>query len=257
MDRAAHPLWPQFLRVAAVISFVVSLFAFHPAVPEYSREPTWLATFLWTRFPAWNDPLPEVFIESQLHGDDPWVPVATAGCEKVLVAGRDGDEGVWPVPCYPAQLPDECRRTGGMCYANLKDHRYEFTPVRAPWAAPGKLRLDAVWPAAAVPHVRRLYEAWNWQGLPVRSDSLDVLRAAVGVSVLSLGSDEEFILVLRNLREGARLRLRPPRPMSGVLVDATTGRTLSSEHYDGTPGDLWNLDLPVGSDILLLAMRSQ
>jgi hypothetical protein len=255
-ERAAHGLWPRFLWTAAVASFLISLFAFHPAVPQNSREPTWLATFLWTRFPAWNNPLPEVFIESELQVADPWVPVSTAGCEKVLVAGRDGEESVWPVPCYPAQLPAECQPTGAMCYANLKDQRYEFTPVPARWAGAGKLRLDAVWPEDAVPHVRRLYEAWNWRSLRVGTASFDLLRAAVGVSVAPLGSEEQFILVLRNLRPGARLQLRPTKPMSGVLVDATTGRTLSSQHHNGTQGDFWNLELPPGFDILLLAMRA-
>lgn len=256
VERAAHGLWPRFLWTAAVASFLISLFAFHPAVPENSREPTSLATFLWTRFPAWNNPLPEVFIESELQVDEPWVPVSTAGCEKVLVAGRDGRESVWPVPCYPAPLPAECQPGGAMCYANLGHQRYEFTPVPARWAGPGRLRLDAVWPEDAVPHVRRLYEAWNWRSLSIGFESLDLLRAAVGVSVAPLGSEEQFILVLRNLRPGARLQLRPTRSISGVLVDAMTGRTLRSERYTGAPGDLWNLDLPADFDILLLAMRA-
>ena len=256
MERGARGLWPRFLWTTAIVSALISVFAFHPSVPQNSREPTWLATFLWTRFPAWNNPLPEVFIESELHVDDPWVPVSTAGCEKILVAGRDSDGGVWPVPCYPAPLPDECQLTGAMCYANLIDHRYEFAPVPAGWAGAGKLRLEAVWPGDAVPHVRRLYEAWNWRSLRVGFDSLDVLRAAVDVSVAPLGSEDQFILVLRDIGPGALLRLRPIGPMSGVLVDARTGRTLSSEHYNGPPGDLWSLDLPRGFDILLLAMRT-
>lgn len=256
MERGARGLWPRFLWTTAIVSALISVFAFHPSVPQNSREPTWLATFLWTRFPAWNNPLPEVFIESELHVDDPWVPVSTAGCEKILVAGRDSDGGVWPVPCYPAPLPDECQLTGAMCYANLIDHRYEFAPVPAGWAGAGKLRLEAVWPGDAVPHVRRLYEAWNWRSLRVGFDSLDVLRAAVDVSVAPLGSEDQFILVLRDIGPKALLRLRPIGPMSGVLVDARTGRTLSSEHYNGPPGDLWSLDLPRGFDILLLAMRT-
>jgi hypothetical protein len=201
-----------------------------------------------------NNPLPEVFIETELHVDEPRVPVATAGCEKVLVAGRDGDDGVWPIPCYPEPLPEECRVTGAMCYANLVRDRYEFSAVPAGRAVAGILRPAAVWPAEAVPHVRKLYEAWNWRSLRVGS-SRDVVRAAVEVSVVTLGSERQFIMVLSGAGPGAVVRLRPPGPMSGVLVDARTGRTLSAEHYDGSD-DLWSVDIPRGFDVLLLAMRA-
>ena len=38
------------------ISALVSVVAFHPSVPQNSREPTWLATFLWTRLPGLEQP---------------------------------------------------------------------------------------------------------------------------------------------------------------------------------------------------------
>jgi hypothetical protein len=253
-ERSALGSWRPFLWTTASVSALISVFAFHPSVPQNSREPTWLATLLWTRFPAVNNPLPEVFIETELHVDEPRVPVATAGCEKVLVAGRDGDDGVWPIPCYPEPLPEECRVTGAMCYANLVRDRYEFSAVPAGRAVAGILRPAAVWPAEAVPHVRKLYEAWNWRSLRVGS-SRDVVRAAVEVSVVTLGSERQFIMVLSGAGPGAVVRLRPPGPMSGVLVDARTGRTLSAEHYDGSD-DLWSVDIPRGFDVLLLAMRA-
>jgi hypothetical protein len=247
--------WQRFLWTAATVSALVSVFAFHPAVPQNSREPTWLAEFLWTRFPSWNNPLPEVFVETELHTEVPAVPAATAGCEKVLVAGRDNDAAVWPVPCYPAPLPEGCRRTGEMCYANLIDHQYEFARVPGTWRGGGELRLDAVWPADTLPHVRRLYESWNWPSLHFGPPGLSILRQAVAVTVTAIGSDERFILVLRDIRPAALVRFRPRSPMSGILIDARTGHTLRVEESRGPAGEPWDVTLPRGFDTLLLAMR--
>ena len=249
-------LWPRFLWGAAIVSALISVVPFHPSVPQNSREPTWLATLLWTRFPAWNNPLPEVFIETELHVDEPRVPVATSGCEKILLAGGDAETGVWPSPCYPAPVPPECQPAGALCYANLTDRRYEFVAVRGLSAGARAVRRDAVWPGKAVPHVRKFYEAWNWSTLHSGSAPLSVVSAAYRVSVESIGSDDHFILVLRNPEEGAVIRLRPTGPLHGVLVDALTGQTLRAEQYEGAPGGLMSVDLPRDYEILLLAMQN-
>jgi hypothetical protein len=246
-------LWSRFLWTAAVLSALISVFAFHPAVPQNSREPTWLATFLWTRHPAWNNPLPEVFIETQLQIDEPRVPVATSGCEKILVAGGDLEKGIWPTPCYPAPLPAECQVNGALCYANFTGRDYQFVPIRDATAGASAVRQDAVWPGSAVPHVRKLYDAWN--GREMGSGSLNVLRGADRVAVESLGSNERFILVLRDPREGAVVRLRSAQPLHGVLIDALSGQTIRSVDYDGDAG-LMTIDLPHDSRILILAMRA-
>jgi len=256
LERGGRGLWTKFLWSAAVASALISVVAFHPSVPQNSREPTWLATFLWTRFPGWNNPLPEVFIETELHVDEPLVPVATSGCEKILIAGGDSAAGIWPSPCYPASIPAECQPAGAMCYANLAGRRYEFVAVRGASVGAGALRRDAVWPGEAVPHVQRLYEAWNWPDLHTGSAPLSVVRGADHVSVESIGSEDHFILVLRDLSQGAVVRLRPPRSLRAVLVDAFTGQTLRAEHYDGGPGNLINIDLPHEFKILLLAAQT-
>ena len=248
--------WTRFLWGSAVLSALISVVAFHPSVPQNSREPTWLATFLWTRFPAWNNPLPEVFIETELQVDEPRVPVATAGCEKILVAGANADTGIWPVPCYPAPVPAECQRPGAMCYANLAGRRYEFVAVPDGVVEAGALRREAVWPGEAVPHARKLYEAWDWPALLSGSAPLGIVRAADRVSVDAIGSEDRFILVLRNLEQGAVVRLRPTGPLRGILVDGRTGQTLRAEQYDGAPGGLMSIDLPYGFEILLLAMQT-
>lgn len=254
LEQGGRGHWTRFLWTAASVSALVSVVAFHPAVPQNSREPTSIATFLWTRFPAWNNPLPEVFIETELHVEERLLPVATAGCEKVLVAGGDATAGVWPIPCYPAPVPIECQPAGALCYANLVARRYEFVTV-FDGGGTGSLRRGTVWPAQAVPHVRRLYDAWNWPDLRPGADPPNIVRGADKVAVSSVGSADRFILVLRNLQPGAVVRLRPPAPMRGILVDALTGQTLRAEEFDGGSG-MVNVDLPHEFQILLLALRT-
>ena len=255
LQRSGGIVWSRFLWTPSVISALISVFAFHPSVPQNSREPTWLATFLWTRFPAWNNPLPEVFIETQLQVDELRVPVATPGCEKILVAGGD-DRGVWPSPCYPASLPRECQTRGALCYANRVGSRYEFVRLQDVAAGVEGLRRDAVWPTEAVSYVRKLYDAWAWQDMHSGSIPLTIVREAAHVSMESVGSDDRFILVLRNPQPGAVIRLRPAAPMDGVLVDALTGGLVRAVEYRGAAGDLMNIDLPQQSEMLLLAMRA-
>jgi hypothetical protein len=238
--------WRWFLRASALASSLISIIAFRPSVPENSREPTLLATFFWTRLPAWNNPLPEVFSETELHVDDLWVPASTRGCEKILLGG--GEAG-WPVPCYPAVVPSACQ--GELCYANLVNGRYAFT--RAPGGGVGKLRTEAVWPVEAVPHVRRIYDAWDWRTLNAGAGDLGVVREAVGVSVVPVGSSDRFILILRDVRPAAVVRLRVGHQIRGVLIDVMTGRTLAAEVCDA--GETCAIDVPAGSRILLLAMR--
>jgi len=251
LERIGGRSWLRFLWGVALASALMSVIAFRPSVPQNSREPTWLATFLWTRLPAWNNPLPEVFIETQLQVDQMRVPVATSGCEKVLVATGDADGSAWPSPCYPAPLPAACQTAGSLCYANRAGRQYEFVPVRGAMVDVQALRRDAVWPASAVTQVRKLYDAWNWPSL--RSGSLSGVSAE-HVSLESLGSNDRFILVLRDPRDGAVVRLRPTRAMRGVLIDAITGDTLRVLQY-GEAGDLISIDLPRESKILLLAMQ--
>ena len=256
LDRGGRGLWTRFLWGAAVLSALISVIAFRPSVPQNSREPTWLATFLWTRFPAWNNPLPEVFMETELQVDEPRVPVATSGCEKILIAGGDSESGVWPSPCYPAPIPTECQPAGALCYANLSGRRYEFVPVRHASVGAAALRRDAVWPLETVPHVQRLYEAWNWPDMHSGSDPRSIVRGADHVWIEAIGSEDHFILVLRDLAPGAVVRLRPARPLQAILVDPFTGQTLRVEHYDGVAGNLVNTDLPHEFKLLVLAAQT-
>ncbi len=254
LKRIEGRLWPRFLWCTAVVSALISVAAFRPSVPQNSREPTWLATFLWTKLPAWNNPLPEVFIETELRVDDMRVPVATSGCEKVLVGGGDAEGSAWPSPCYPAPLPAECQAAGSLCYANRAGRQYEFVPVHRVSVNAQAVRRDAVWPAGAIPHVRKLYEAWNWPSL--HPGLLSVVTAIEKVSFESLGSNDRFILVLRDPRDGASVRLQSTRPMHGVLMDAVTGETLRVLQYD-EPGSASAIELPRDAKVLVLAMQQR
>jgi hypothetical protein len=252
LQRGRANWWRRFLWVSALVSALISVIAFQPSVPENSREPTALATFLWTRVPSLNNPVAEVFSETELHADDLFVPAATRGCEKVLVAAVDG-EGGWPVPCYPAPIPAMCQRPDALCYANRSKNGYDF--AIAPGGAAGKLRTDAVWPLETIAHVRRVYDAWDWRTLDFGSRDLTVLRQAAGVSVTAIGSDDRFILVLRNVSPAASLSLAPPRRLQGVLIDAISGRAVTTEDCAVQSGEACTVELPAGFRILLLAMR--
>jgi hypothetical protein len=248
-------VWGRFLRAGAVASFVVCLFAFHPGVPQHAHEPTLAADYLWTRHPGWDNPLPEVFVETMLQVEQPWLPVATGGCEKILLGGR-GDAGAWPIPCFPEPIPEACRVPGALCYANRTGARYDFVP------APGRrdrnylLRRDAVWPAGAVPHVRAFLHDWSWWTLTPVPAGVDALRAATDVHVSTLAGHGRFVFVLRDAGPDAALRLRLPGPMTGVLMDAETGLTLSGANYDGPAEGVWELPLPHTSDLMVLGLQS-
>jgi hypothetical protein len=253
LQQSGGRIWHRFLWTAAVLSAVISVFAFRPSVPQNSREPTWLATFLWTRVPALNNPLPEVFIETQLQVDEFQLPAATGGCEKILIAGTDLYTGVLPLPCYPAPVPAECQKAGVLCYANRTGRGYEFVPVQDEVTFAARVRRDAVWPNEVVGHVRQVYDAWDWRTM--RTGAFNVVRAVENVAIESLGSNERFILVLRSPRAGAVVRLRTADPLDGVLVDALTGQTIRTVHYDREAG-LITMNLPDDAKILLLALRS-
>jgi hypothetical protein len=245
--------WHRTLWTLAVTSALVSVFAFHPGVRQYGREPTWMANWLWTTHPGWQNPLPEIFAEVQLHDEFRQVPVTTSGCEKVLLGGSVKDSSAWPVSCYPAPVPEWCGLEAP-CYANFNGHGYDF--VRAPGtiADPYTFEPSRAWPLAAGPFIRRLYDNWNWPTLPFDAD-LSVVRQAVNVRVIAIGRDDRFILILRRARGTPALRLRPDSPMSGQLADPTSGEILRSLHVEPST-DPVSLDLPPGFDLLVLTLEA-
>jgi hypothetical protein len=256
---AAHGrrAWQLTAGFAAVSSAIISVVAFRPGVRENAREPTWLATWVWTKAPGWHNPVPETFIEALTGVERYAVPVSTPRCEKVLIAGYAADEGVWPIPCYPQAASVRCRTAGTLCYANRDGPRYDF--VRAP----GRPRIGApatqgwTWPTAAEPFVRQLYDGWGWHRLAMRPEGLAILEEAREVRVAALGGDDQFVLVVGDIGDEAALKFRPKaRALRGAFVDPLSGRTVEATAFTGEPGALWDVVVPQGYQLLLLAARS-
>lgn len=254
VHRAGGALWRRVLMAGAVVSAAASVVIFHPSVAENSREPTWLAEWVWTRAPAWSTPLPEIFAEAIAHQEQPMLPQTTAGCEKILTVGRDGD-GVWPVPCFPAEPPAWCLPRGAYCYANRTATGYDFV------AAPGRLRdaglIDRarVWPREAEPVVRQVFTDMGW--LDLEDDGLRThrLRSIHRVRARALAADDRLLVVFSQAEEGAVVSLRTPSGMTGRLLDARTGATLTAIRYDGPAFDLWDVPVPPDPPLTILVLR--
>ena len=244
--------WRTTMGVMAFASALVCVFAFHPAVPQNSREPTWLSTWLWTKHPRWYNPLPQIFIETHTRGEEPHVPITTPGCEKLLIGGGK-TTGVWPIPCYPQPIPDECR--GRYCYANLSGHDYLFVPPPGRDQGPGYLQADLAWPAEAEAHVRDLYRQWDWHSLVVHGSDRGWLRQARGVRVNTLAGPDRMLYVLRFLKPGAAMFFRPPGAVAGILFDPRTGQAIRDLEFRGAPGERWDVEIPADTEPLILALK--
>jgi len=120
-------LW---LRALAAASAAWSVVVFSPSLPERYLEPSAFASFLWQRSPGLDDPLAEVFAERVAGHESAWPPVATPGCEKILLAG-DGSSAAWPARCTSVELPEFCRPNGALCYANQTHAGYRFASAPA------------------------------------------------------------------------------------------------------------------------------
>ena len=245
--------WKAFLWSVATLSAVVSVFVFHPSVPDNGREPTLAANFLWTRHPGWNNPLPEIFSEVLRQREERSAPISTPGCEKVLLIGR-GDGSAFPVPCFPMPVPESCAKPGRLCYANRDGARYRF---ELPGGSPPHLegftyQPELAWPAGSEKHVRDVFTRAEWWTLKPRSSG--VLRYARDVHVFEFEGPRRFLFVLRAPGPNAELTLRLPSRMAAVLTDAETGHVVSTMSYDGTPFEPWNVRIPGGFKVLLLTL---
>jgi hypothetical protein len=98
---------------------------FPPSAPEAYLMPTRAASYVWSRWPNAENPIPEVFAERLRHRDGVNLLAATNDCQKVLVAG-----GEWPTGCMAVDVPPPCRSPGQLCYANRGvGGRYSFCPT--------------------------------------------------------------------------------------------------------------------------------
>lgn len=110
---------PWLMTAALMLVVAMSWYSFRPeAVDRGGGTPSMGATAIWTRWPGFEDPLPEVFAErvSGVDGEPP-VPIALTRCGKMLIRG-DGRNSWWPFPCEPRRAPAECTTLNALCYVN-------------------------------------------------------------------------------------------------------------------------------------------
>lgn len=259
--RELHAVAPQSLKtvmaVIAIISATASTFMFHPKHPDNYREPTWLAQTMWTRYPGWTNPLPEIFVDVVDPTGAENLPLATLGCTKVLLTGRGEAQGMWPVPCYPAEVTPECREPGVLCYANLDGAAYTFQPTQD---VQERFKFDPtrVWRRSAESAVRRVMDAVGWRDLrAVGGDSGSRLRQAVAIdAVHTFEGPDRLLAAIVGTHEGARLAFRLPMKMSGTFIDPDTGEETPAGAFDGAAGEIWQVPVPANKDVLLLVLRA-
>jgi hypothetical protein len=243
----------------AVLSLLVCLAAYHPTVADQAYRPSYATRRLWPTVPASVRPLPEVFSET-VRGDDAGihVPVALPGCEKVLMQGGSNQRAMWPVPCYPAQVPELCRRAGTLCYANRAPRGYTFDLVPRPAQTLVRYSSTETWDPRAEATARRLLDGADWPALKPGSASRvpPFVRSTEQVRrTWDLQSEHALVLVTRGTGPEARVLLRLPRQMEGPIVDGETGSEIGHAVFLGAPYELFELRLPETRGLLLVVLR--
>lgn len=243
----------------AVLSAASCLWAYRPSVPEKAYRPSWLSATLWTRLPALNNPLPEVFAETISHVDGKVaLPAALQGCEKALLLGSVR-RGIWPIPCYPSTtVPPECASAGSLCYANRQEQDYRYAKVRRSPGLYFEPDPGGAWSPEVEPLIRRLYDDAQWWTLRPGDafESARAVRLVAGVGQFwHFQSDRAVVLVARGIGDRAVVSVRLPKPMAGVLVDGVTGATIRELRVLTGPEERVDIALPPGHDVLLVVLR--
>jgi hypothetical protein len=249
--------WRRLLWATSVISAAVCCWAFNPSVAENSREPTWLADYLWNRHPGWSNPVPEVFSET-IVGQDSFfaaAPVATPGCQKILIAGRGPGMPMWPIPCPPAAMPSRCISPLTFCYANRVGQGYSFVVAPGRYD-PHKLRLRPAWPVQSEAYVKTVFSELDWRTLTFATSSPEVIRGIRQVGrVWTWLSPDRVLMVLEATGADPSITLRLNLPMTGRLLDVTSQRTVRELDTQGAMGPDWVILLPPTTSTLLLTLR--
>ncbi len=227
----AIPLFQEFDRVLgrrvvwmaapAVFSTALGVWAFHPARPEAADRPTRLASYLWTRHPSLDNPLPEIFAERLRGLDENWLPVATPGCEKVLLPGRGGRDSVWPMPCVPVTPPARCQAPGATCYANRTRTGYEFVSPSVSTPQVFRLSRSATWPISAEPFVADALASLAWWNMSPRQvgDPDSAIQSSRHVGhVVVWQAENRFFAFAVDVRPDAELVAQVAREMSGSFT---------------------------------------
>ena len=210
-----------WMTAPAIASAVLGVWTFNPARAEGAERPTRLASFLWTRHPSADNPLPEIFVERLRGLDENWLPAATAGCEKVLLPGRGGRDSVWPMPCVPATPPARCREPGAVCYANRTKTGYEFVSPRVSTPQVFRLARSVTWPRSAEPFVADALTALAWWNMSPRQagdpDGVILSSRHVG-HVVVWQAENRFFAFAVDVRPDAELVALVTREMNGSFT---------------------------------------
>lgn len=250
-----RPWLDRAFTTVVCLSAAWAIVDFHPKRPDETMVPTRLASALWSRFPAYDNPPAEIFAErlSPRHLEDPVLPTATPTCSKLLLLA-----GKWPVPCPPATVPDRCLREGQLCYANETPIGYDFVvlPPRKNLvhATPGRAWPDD--PAARM-RISRILKQLRWSELRRDPDAANgaYVRGSVGLrGIYVLQGPDRFCVFVGLSEPGAELRLRLPMPMDLTIVELQSGE----EHSVPLPRDvsgLLRVPISEGKDLLLVAAQ--
>ena len=118
----------RWFRALAAASMVWCAVTFAPRLPDNYLKPDALASTVWRRWPALDNPLAEIFAERVVGREPARPPVATSGCEKILLlADPKGVE--WPERCAQTRVRPRCSQPGALCYGNQVEDGYDFTPA--------------------------------------------------------------------------------------------------------------------------------
>lgn len=247
----ASPSAQRWLAPLALSSCAWCVVAFHPALPERYKAPTGAASLIWERWPRLDNPLPEVFAE-RVSGEEPGlIPVATASCSKILVAG-----GTWPVPCAPQPAPAACRSAESLCYANRAGDRYVFTEVTQGASYTFERQRQPTWGWSLQPgsDLQNVLGRLRWSALRRVTQSAPgaMVRASRNVAwTCALQSDVELFLYMARPQRDASVTLRLPGTMAGSMLDPDAGNEIGAIRIDPPPWDLTVLPVPPGKAVIL------
>ena len=241
------------------LSAVASIVVYAPSRPENHVEPTRLALLTWRRFPSLDNPAPETFIERMRGQDNEWfLPVATPGCEKILIAGRGPDAPIWPMPCPPVPIPPACRASHQLCYANRWGNGYSFVVMATPPEYVLKLAREEVWSPAEMSTLGPLLARLRWWELAFADRSVRVVRATDAVGkTFEYSAPDRLLVVFRDMSHGASVVLRPPLRMRGEFIDLESGASVAAAAFQGDPGSRWRLVVPREPKSVALVLEAE
>jgi hypothetical protein len=246
------------MMAIAALSAASSIVLYAPSRPENHLTPSALALWTWRHFPALDNPAPEAFIERLRHNDNEWfLPVVTAGCEKILIAGRGPEAPMWPMPCPPVPIPAACITSHQLCYANRRGDGYAFVVMATPPEYVLKLARDEVWTPTEAQVLGPLLARLKWWDLAFADRAAAVVRATEGIGkTYEYSAPDRVLVYFREMSPGASVVMRPPARMRGGFIALDTGASIAPAAFEGDPGSRWRIGVPLGHPAVALVLEA-